>query len=91
LKYVQTFGVQTAHTAMSNALSRLDHRLARWLLMAHDRISGDVLTFTHEFLSNMLAVRRAGVTDALNSLERQSLISCGRGGITVQDRKGMER
>ena len=59
--------------------------------MAHDRIGGDVLPLTHEFLSIMLAVRRAGVTEALNSLQQQSLISCGRGGITVRDRKGMER
>jgi CRP-like cAMP-binding protein len=91
LKFAQAFGVQTAHTAISNAISRLDHRLARWLLMAHDRIRGDVLPLTHEFLSIMLAVRRAGVTEALNSLQQQSLISCGRGGITVRDRKGMER
>jgi len=91
LKYAQAFGVQTTHTAISNAISRLDHRLARWLLMAHDRISGDVLPLTHEFLSIMLAVRRPGVTDALNSLEQQSLISCGRKGITVRDRKGLER
>ena len=68
LKYVQAFGVQTTHTAISNAQSRLDKRLARWLLMAHDRIGDDTLPLTHEFLSLMLAVRRAGVTTALNAL-----------------------
>ena len=55
LKFVQAFGVQTTHTAICNAQSRLDVRLARWLLMAHDRIGEDTLTLTHEFLSIMLA------------------------------------
>ena len=91
LKFVQAFGVQTTHTAVSNAQSRLDARLARWLLMAHDRIGEDTLTLTHEFLSLMLGVRRAGVTEALHALREQGLISYGRGLITVGDRKGMER
>jgi CRP-like cAMP-binding protein len=91
LKFVQAFGVQTTHTTVSNAQSRLDVRLARWLLMAHDRIGEDTLTLTHEFLSLMLGVRRAGVTEALHTLREQGLISYGRGLITVQDRKGMER
>jgi CRP-like cAMP-binding protein len=50
LKFVQAFGVQTTHTAICNAQSRLDVRLARWLLMAHDRIGDDTLQLTHEFL-----------------------------------------
>jgi CRP-like cAMP-binding protein len=91
LKYVQAFGVQTSHTAISNAQSRLDIRLARWLLMAHDRIGDDTLPLTHEFLSLMLAVRRAGVTDTLNALRDQELISYKHGKITVRNRKGMER
>src|SRR6267378_44516 len=90
LKYVQAFGVQTTHTAISNAQSRTDVRLARWLLMAHDRIGGDVLPLTHEFLSLMLAVRRPGVTDALNGLRRQGLVSYGRGKNTLRDRKKLE-
>jgi CRP-like cAMP-binding protein len=91
LKYVQAFGVQTAHTAISNAQARMDVRLARWVLMAHDRIGDDVLPLTHEFLSLMLGVRRAGVTDALNALRKVKLISCKRGEITVRNRKGLER
>ena len=91
LKFVQAFGVQTTHTAVSNAQSRLDVRLARWLLMAHDRIGDDTLALTHEFLSLMLGVRRPGVTEALHALREQGLISYGRGLITVEDRKGMER
>ena len=91
LKFVQAFGVQTSHTAVSNAQSRLDVRLARWLLMAHDRMRDDTLPLTHEFLSLMLGVRRPGVTEALHALREQGLIVYGRGLITVKDRKGMER
>src|SRR5947207_11806396 len=91
LKYVQAFGVQTTHTAISNAQSRMDVRLARWILMAHDRIGDDTLPLTHEFLSLMLGVRRPGVTDALNALRKQGLISYKRGEITVHGRKGLER
>ena len=91
LKFAQAFGVQTTHTAVSNAQSRLDVRLARWLLMAHDRLGDGPLPLTHEFLSLMLGVRRPGVTEALHVLREQGLISYGRGLITVQDRKGMER
>jgi CRP-like cAMP-binding protein len=91
LKFVQAFGVQTAHSAISNAQSKLDVRLARWLLMAHDRIGDDTLTLTHEFLSVMLGVRRPGVTDTLHALREKGLIAYGRGQITVSDRKGMER
>ncbi len=91
LKFVQAFGVQTSHTAISNAQSKTDIRLARWLLMAHDRIGGDTLPLTHEFLSLMLAVRRAGVTDALNLLRKRGIISYRRGQIAIRDRKGMER
>jgi CRP-like cAMP-binding protein len=91
LKYVQAFNVQTTHTAISNAQARMDVRLARWLLMAHDRIGDDTLPLTHEFLSLMLGVRRPGVTEALNVLRKQGLISSKRGDITVRDRKGLER
>jgi CRP-like cAMP-binding protein len=91
LKFVQAFGVQISHTAISNASSRLDVRLARWLLMAHDRIGDNSFLLTHEFLSLMLAVRRPGVTQALHALREQGLISYGRGQIVVKDRKGMER
>ena len=91
LKYVQVFMVQTAHTAIANARATLVERLARWLLMAHDRVAGNVLYLTHEFLSLMMAVRRAGVTEALQSLENRKLIACGWRQITVLDRKGIEK
>ena len=91
LKFVQAFGVQTTHTAICNARSRLDVRLARWLLMAQDRVGDDTLPLTHEFLSIMLGVRRPGETEALHALRKQGLIAYGRGQITVKHRKGLER
>ena len=59
--------------------------------MAHDRIGIDVLPLTHEFLSLMLGVRRAGVTEALSVLQRQKLITYRRGNITIRDRDGLKR
>jgi CRP-like cAMP-binding protein len=91
LKFVQAFSVQTSHTAISNAQSKLDQRLARWLLMAHDRLETDCLPLTDEFLSLMLAVRRAGVTEAVHALEIRGLISRTRGRIEMRNRQGVER
>jgi CRP-like cAMP-binding protein len=91
LKFVQVFMVQTAHTAIANARSHIDQRLARWILMAHDRTRNDTLPLTHEFLALMLGVRRAGVTETLQTLKRQKLIDTGRNQIVVLDRKGIER
>ncbi len=91
LKFVQVFMVQTAHTAIANARAKIDQRLARWILMAHDRTGDDTLKLTHEFLALMLGVRRAGVTEALQSLKRQKLIDTGRNQIVVRNRKGIEQ
>jgi CRP-like cAMP-binding protein len=91
MKYVQVLVVQTAHTAIANSVGKLHERLARWLLMAHDRVDADKLVLTHEFLSIMLAVRRAGVTEAVGKLEEKELIACRRGVVTVLDRKGLEK
>jgi len=91
LKFVQVFMVQTAHTAIANARAKIDQRLARWILMAHDRVRNDTIALTHEFLALMLGVRRAGVTEALQSLKRQKLIDTGRNQILVLNRKGIER
>jgi CRP-like cAMP-binding protein len=91
LKYVQAFTVQTAHTAVANARGRLPERLARWLLMAQDRVGGDTVALTHEFIALMLGVRRAGVTETVQTLTRKNLIRAARGQITILDRKGLER
>src|SRR5262249_31766589 len=69
LRYAHVFAVQTGYTALANARGSIDERLARWLLMTHDRVDGDKLGLTHEFISLMLGVRRAGVTAALQAFE----------------------
>ena len=91
LKFVQVFMVQTAHTAIANARSHINQRLARWILMAHDRTRDTTLPLTHEFLALMLGVRRAGVTEALQSLKRHKLIDTGRNKILLLNRKGIEQ
>ena len=90
LRFVQAFMVQMGQTALANGSSNLEQRLARWLLMCHDRVDGDGLATTHEFLSLMLGVRRAGVTVALQALEERGLISTKRGQVTVLNRAGLE-
>jgi CRP-like cAMP-binding protein len=90
LRYVHAFMIQTAHTALADGRARLDQRLARWLLMAQDRVGGPQLHLTHEVLSTMLGVRRAGVTVALAGLERMGAIRMTRGVVTVVDRAMVE-
>ena len=91
LKSAQAFMVQTAHTALANGRARLEERLARWLLMAHDRLDTDAVPLTHEFLAVMLGVRRAGVTVALHSFEQRGFISMRRGQLTIINRAGIEQ
>ena len=91
LKYVQAFLVQTSQSAIANARAHIDRRLARWILMAQDRTRDKTLPLTHEFLSLMLGVRRPGVTEALQSLNRQKLIENGRNKIVVLNRNGIEK
>jgi len=91
LRFVQVFMVQTAHTAIANARAKIDQRLARWILMAHDRTRDDTLALSHEFLALMLGVRRAGVTESLQHLKQQKLIDTGRSQIRVLSRKGIEQ
>jgi CRP-like cAMP-binding protein len=90
LLYAHVFAVQSGYTALANAQGKLEERLARWLLMAQDRIDGDELLLTHEFLSLMLGVRRAGVTTALQHFEGKGVIELARGCITILDREGLE-
>jgi CRP-like cAMP-binding protein len=90
LRYVQAFMVQTAHTAVANARATLEERLARWLLMAHDRTDDDELPLTHEFLSLMMGTRRPGVTEAMHVLTSHGLIKPERGMIRMLDREGLK-
>lgn len=90
LCYVQSFFIQTAHTALTNARARVEQRLARWLLMVHDRVDTMRLELTHEFLATMLGVRRPGVTVALHLLEGRGAIRSRRGEVVVVDRASLE-
>ena len=87
LVYVQCTIVQAAQTAASNGNHELPGRLARWLLMCHDRVEGDEVAITHELLGMMLAVRRSGVTIALHTLEGASAIKSRRGLVTITNRE----
>jgi CRP-like cAMP-binding protein len=89
--YAQALNVQTCATAFANAEHTLEMRLARWLRMFHDRVDGDDLALTHEFLAMMLGVRRAGVTTTIHLLEGNGLIRGTRGLLKVRDRAGLER
>jgi CRP-like cAMP-binding protein len=89
LHYAQAFLVQTSHTAVANARGSVEERLARWMLMAHDRVYGDEIALTHEFLAVMLGTRRPGVTEAVQALSKKGLISTERGLIVIADREGL--
>ena len=91
LRYVHAFLMQTTSTALANGRSKIEERLARWLLMAHDRGDGDTLLLTHEFLGLMLGVQRPGVTVAVGALVSAGLITTHRSSITIVDRKGLEK
>lgn len=89
LRYVHAFMTQVSSTAYANANFSVDERLARWLLMCHDRV-GDRIAMTHEFIALMLGVRRPGVTVATHVLEGEHMIKATRGLITVLDRERLK-
>jgi CRP-like cAMP-binding protein len=91
LRFVHAFLAQTTTTALANGRSKIEERLARWLLMANDRINGDDVPLTHEFLSLMLGTHRPGVTIAVQALEKAGLITTRRSHITIVDRKALEK
>ena len=89
LTFTRAFMIQIAHTALSNGAGLLEQRLARWLLMLHDRVDGNTLAITHDYIATMLSVRRPGVSVALKVLEEQGLIRVNRGLIAIVDRNGL--
>jgi CRP-like cAMP-binding protein len=91
LRFVHVYMVQTASTVLANGRARIPERLARWLLMASDRVDGEGVALTHEFLATMLGVNRPGVTVALREFERRGLIDGRRGAITILDRSALEK
>ena len=89
-RYAQSLGMQTTHVAACNRLHEVDERLARWLLMSQDRLGGDVVPLTQEFLAHMLGTRRASVTVAAGILQRAGLITYNRGSVKIEDRSRLE-
>ena len=90
LRFTEAILDLAAQTAACNRLHLIEQRCARWLLMSSDRMRSDIIPMTHEFLSSMLGVRRAGVTTTLGELTRSGLIEHGRGHLTISDREGLE-
>jgi CRP-like cAMP-binding protein len=90
LRYVCALHTQACQSAACNAHHVLTERLARWLLMAHDRWANDELPLSHEFIAMMLGVRRPGVTIAVGTLKHAGLIGTEHGRITILDRPNLE-
>jgi CRP-like cAMP-binding protein len=90
LRYIYASMVQALETSLSSAISTVEARLARCLLMCHDRLDGDEIPITHNALSHTIGVRRAGVTVALHVLEGEHMIRSLRGRITIRNRSGLE-
>ncbi|HYP02614.1 MAG TPA: Crp/Fnr family transcriptional regulator [Pyrinomonadaceae bacterium] len=89
-RYTHSLLTQISQSAACNRFHLVNERLARWLLMTHDRTEGDEFRLTQEFLSQMLGVRREGVTVAAGILQKQKLIRYSRGQIRILDRAGLE-
>lgn len=90
LRFIQATLLQVSQVVACNSLHSIEQRLARWLLMAHDRCDSDEFLLTQEFISLMLGVRRAGVTMAALTLQERRFIHYTRGHITILNRAGLE-
>jgi CRP-like cAMP-binding protein len=90
LRYGEAHQAQISQTAACNGRHGLEQRLARWLLMAHDRVKDDELPLTQEFLAMMLGVHRPSITVTAGILQRAGLISYASGRITILDRLSLE-
>jgi CRP-like cAMP-binding protein len=90
LRYVQSLMAQIAQTVVCNRHHSIEQQLCRWLLMSLDRLPSNKVSMTQELISNMLGVRRVGVTDAARKLQEAELIQYSRGHITVPDRAKLE-
>ena len=89
LRYAQAYVAQLSQNVACNRVHSVDQRLAQWLLESRDRLRAADIGLTHEFVSQMLGIRRAGVTEALGRFEDRGLVRCGRGRIRVTDHDGL--
>ncbi|MEH3039402.1 MAG: Crp/Fnr family transcriptional regulator [Sphingomonas paucimobilis] len=87
LRFIQVFLIQMGRTVVSALSHPVERRLARWILLYHDRVRGDEISMTHEEFRLMLAVRRSSITDALHRLEETLAIKSVRGRVIVRDRE----
>jgi len=90
LRFAQYYLEQVSQSVACNRLHTVEERCARWLLMTDDRVSSEQFELTHEFIAQMLGVRRAGVTVALGVLQRARIIRSVRGRIAILDRSRLE-
>jgi CRP-like cAMP-binding protein len=90
-RYSHSLLTQISQSAACNRFHTVDARLARWMLMTHDRMGTDKFQLTQDFMSNMLGVRREGVSKAASELQKKQLIHYTRGMITVLNREGLEK
>jgi CRP-like cAMP-binding protein len=90
LRYTHALMTQISQTVVCNARHHVEGRLARWLLMFHDRVGTDEFELTQEYMANMLGVRRASVSEVAEKLQEMKLIRYQRGRFTILDRKGLE-
>ena len=89
-RYTLALFTQIAQASFCNRMHPMGQRCARWMLMTHDRTGGPVFPVTHEFLAQMLGVRRATVTEAVGELQEQGLVTYARGVMRIVDRAGLE-
>lgn len=90
LRYTQAFIAHLSQTTACTSLHRLEQRLARWLLEVHNRVEGNDVNLTQEFMANMLGVRRASITQVAQKLQEQGLIQYKRGHVHILNRAGLE-
>ena len=86
-RFTMILGMQSTQLAACNRLHDVEERLARWLLMSHDRIGGDTMPLTQEFLGQMLGTRRSSVSMAANILQKAGMITYTRGNVTILDKR----
>lgn len=90
LQYTHALMSQISASVLCNVRHRIDGRLARWLLMYHDRLGTDEFLLTHEFMANMLGIRRASVTEVARQLQDEGLIDYNRGNFRILNRAALE-